>query len=203
MTQKAYAEGLRSLVLYTASVQDEVQLAAAEGRTDAKAERLNDLLLPMVKGCGSERILGDAGHRVAADLRRLGLPGGLPAGAVRRGTPRSTLCTKARRPIQGQDLFFRKIVKDQGGALTDLSLQIGTWLVPEGSSVELRALDDDGQLKEERTLLERGLENVGSIVSTMTDTLQSAHPRAPEGDVTQRLQGRPEHHPAADGAGRR
>ena len=30
--------------------------------------------------------------------------------------------------IQGQDLFFRKIVKDQGRALGDLSGQIGAWL---------------------------------------------------------------------------
>ena len=33
--------------------------------------------------------------------------------------------------IQGQDLFFRKIVKDQGRALTDLSTQIGTWSPPK------------------------------------------------------------------------
>src|SRR6185312_5653524 len=55
MTQKAYAEGLRALVLYTATQQDAVQLAEASGSRDDMAERVNDLLLPIVKGVGSER----------------------------------------------------------------------------------------------------------------------------------------------------
>ncbi|HEY5978938.1 MAG TPA: acyl-CoA dehydrogenase, partial [Microlunatus sp.] len=76
--------------------------------------------------------------------------------------------------IQGQDLFFRKIVKDQGRALTDLSSQIGALIASEAGN---------GQLKEERVLLEQGLENVGEIVATMIATLQSSAPRAPEGDV--------------------
>ena len=182
ITQKAYAEGLRSLVLFTASVQDQVQLAAAEGRTDAKAERLNDLLLPIVKGYGSERSWVTLGTESLQTFGGSGFLADYPLEQYVRDAKIDTLY-EGTTAIQGQDLFFRKIVKDQGGALTDLSLQIGTWLVSEGGSVELRALGDDGQLKEERTLLERGLENVGSIVSTMIDTLQSAHPRAPEGDV--------------------
>src|SRR5690349_17745142 len=55
MTQKSYAEGLRALVLYTAAQQDAVKIAEANGSTDDLAERLNDFLLPLVKGCGSER----------------------------------------------------------------------------------------------------------------------------------------------------
>ncbi len=182
ITQKAYAEGLRSLVLFTASVQDEVQLAAAEGRRAEKAERLNDLLLPIVKGYGSERSWVTLGTESLQTFGGSGFLADYPLEQYVRDAKIDTLY-EGTTAIQGQDLFFRKVVKDQGGALTDLSLQIGTWLVSEGGSVELRALGDDGQLKEERTLLERGLENVGSIVSTMTDTLQSAHPRAPEGDV--------------------
>jgi len=182
ITQKAYAEGLRSLVLFTASVQDQVQLAAAEGRRAEKAERLNDLLLPVVKGYGSERSWVTLGTESLQTLGGSGFLADYPLEQYVRDAKNDTLY-EGTTAIQGQDLFFRKIVKDQGGALTDLSLQIGTWLASRGGSVELRAFDDDGQLKEERTLLERGLENVGSIVSTMTDTLQSAHPRAPEGDV--------------------
>ena len=41
----------------------------------------------------------------------------------------------------------------------------------------------NGQLKEERDLLEQGLENVGELVATMITTLQSSAPQAPEGDV--------------------
>src|ERR1700749_132225 len=55
MLQKAYAEGMRALVLYTASIQDAIQLAAAQGRTYEADAGLNDLLLPVVKGVGSER----------------------------------------------------------------------------------------------------------------------------------------------------
>src|SRR3984885_13625392 len=48
MLQKAYAEGMRALALYTASVQDGIQLGGGD-------PALNDLLLPIVKGVGSER----------------------------------------------------------------------------------------------------------------------------------------------------
>ena len=63
MTQKAYSEGLRALVLFTASQQDIVdqQLLASgsesfeRGSAADIASRVNDLLLPIVKGLGSER----------------------------------------------------------------------------------------------------------------------------------------------------
>src|SRR6202020_2992308 len=50
MLQKAYAEGMRALVLYTATLQDTVQVAGAQGRADEAAAGLNDLLLPGVEG---------------------------------------------------------------------------------------------------------------------------------------------------------
>src|SRR5687768_4543738 len=55
--QKSYSEGLRALVCYTASWQDKVALAEAAGDEKAikLAKRVNDLLLPLVKGVGSER----------------------------------------------------------------------------------------------------------------------------------------------------
>src|ERR671917_690735 len=55
MYQKSYVEGLRALVCYTASIQDRVDIARATGVADEAAVRLNDLLLPIVKGYGSER----------------------------------------------------------------------------------------------------------------------------------------------------
>src|SRR6202044_2414777 len=55
MLQKAYAEGMRALVLYTATYQDAAQVAASAGRADEMSARVNDLLLPVVKGAGSER----------------------------------------------------------------------------------------------------------------------------------------------------
>src|SRR5690606_8215453 len=55
MLQKAYAEGLRALYTYTATFQDEIRAGAATGADTTIAERVNDLLLPIVKGVGSER----------------------------------------------------------------------------------------------------------------------------------------------------
>ncbi len=46
------------LILYTATIQDEVLLAKANGKSEDEIkdlEHLNDLLLPIVKGYGSER----------------------------------------------------------------------------------------------------------------------------------------------------
>src|SRR5829696_8806271 len=59
MLQKAYAEGMRALYLYAATFRDQVIQAEAAGTPDSEqaklAERVNDLLLPIVKGFGSER----------------------------------------------------------------------------------------------------------------------------------------------------
>jgi len=182
MTQKAYAEGLRALVLYTASVQDRTWSARLSGGTDEVAERLNDLLLPIVKGYGSERSWVTLGTESLQTFGGSGFLQDYPLEQYVRDAKIDTLY-EGTTAIQGQDLFFRKIVKDQGQALTDLSMQIGAWLSPQADTVGSRASDEDGQLKEERDLLEQGLEHVGEIVSTMIDTLESAHPKAPEGDV--------------------
>jgi len=173
MNQKAYAEGLRSLVLYTASVQDRVAMAAAEGRTDEAAVRLNDLLLPIVKGYGSERSWVLLGTESLQTFGGSGFLADYPLEQYVRDAKIDTLY-EGTTAIQGQDLFFRKIVKDQGRALTDLSTQIGALIEAEAGN---------GQLKEERDLLEQGLGNVGQLVATMITTLQSSAPQAPEGDV--------------------
>jgi hypothetical protein len=71
--------------------------------------------------------------------------------------------------IQGQDLFLRKIVKDQGRALADLSAQITQWLGAESGN---------GQLKEERALLQQALDDVGAIVAIMINDLGTSMPGA-------------------------
>lgn len=55
LMQKAYAEGLRALCLYTAAHQDDVVAELVSGADADLARRVNDLLLPIVKGIGSER----------------------------------------------------------------------------------------------------------------------------------------------------
>src|SRR5262249_60273839 len=78
MLQKAYAEGMRALVLYTAAQQDAVQLAAANGGADETAAARNDLLLPVVKGVGSERSY----EMLTLSLQTFGGSGVLPGSPV-------------------------------------------------------------------------------------------------------------------------
>ncbi|WP_042370140.1 acyl-CoA dehydrogenase [Streptacidiphilus neutrinimicus] len=122
LTQKAYAEGMRALVLFTASVQDEVQLLKARGEDASAAERLNDLLLPIVKGYGSEKSY----EQLAQSLQTFGGSGFLQEYPIEQYIRDAKIDTlyEGTTAIQGQDFFFRKIVKDQGQALTALSEQI-------------------------------------------------------------------------------
>ena len=55
MTQKAYAEGLRALYMYAAAHQDGAVAQQVSGADPQMAHRVDDLLLPIVKGVGSER----------------------------------------------------------------------------------------------------------------------------------------------------
>jgi hypothetical protein len=76
--------------------------------------------------------------------------------------------------IQGQDLFFRKIVKDQGRALGHVASQIQGFIASEAGN---------GRLKVERELLSEALENTNGIVGTMINHLMSADPSAQDGDL--------------------
>jgi alkylation response protein AidB-like acyl-CoA dehydrogenase len=164
MIQKSYAEGLRALVLYTASIQDRVDIAEATGVPDEAAVRLNDLLLPIVKGYGSERSWVLLGTESLQTFGGSGFLTDYPLEQYVRDAKIDTLY-EGTTAIQGQDLFFRKIVRDQGRALGDLSEQISAWLAGEAGN---------GQLKEERALLATALEDAGSIVAHMVGDLTSS-----------------------------
>ncbi|MGA5043699.1 acyl-CoA dehydrogenase [Streptomyces arboris] len=140
MTQKAYAEGMRSLVLYTATVQDAIQEKEAAGE-DAKAlNSLNDLLLPIVKGYGSEKSY----EQLAQSLQTFGGSGYLQEYPVEQYIRDAKIDTlyEGTTAIQGQDFFFRKIVRDQGVALNTLSEEIKKFLAGAQGNEELApALD--------------------------------------------------------------
>lgn len=69
MLQKAYAEGLRAVYIYTSTFQDRVRLGdEGSGISTELAEKVNDLLLPIVKGVGSER----ATEQLVQSLQTLG-----------------------------------------------------------------------------------------------------------------------------------
>ncbi|MFE5731784.1 acyl-CoA dehydrogenase [Streptomyces sp. NPDC056528] len=140
MTQKAYAEGMRSLVLYTASVQDEIAVKEAAGE-DAKAlHGLNDLLLPIVKGYGSEK----GYEQLAQSLQTFGGSGFLQEYPIEQYIRDAKIDTlyEGTTAIQGQDFFFRKIVRDQGAALNTLSEEIKKFLAVGTGGEELAGARD-------------------------------------------------------------
>jgi alkylation response protein AidB-like acyl-CoA dehydrogenase len=173
MTQKAFAEGLRALVLFTASQQDTVAMAKAAGEHDDLAESVNDLLLPIVKGYGSERAWVLLGSECLQTLGGSGFLQDYPIEQYVRDAKIDTLY-EGTTAIQGQDFFFRKIVKDQGKAITWLAGQVGEFASSEG---------DDGRLKEERELLAAALGDVQAMLGGMFGFLMSANPKAEGTDV--------------------
>ncbi|WP_030744656.1 acyl-CoA dehydrogenase [Streptomyces sp. NRRL F-5135] len=140
MTQKAYAEGMRSLVLYTASVQDEIAAKEAEGENAKALHGLNDLLLPIVKGYGSEQSY----EQLAQSLQTFGGSGYLQEYPVEQYIRDAKIDTlyEGTTAIQGQDFFFRKIVRDQGQALNTLAEEIKTFLAVGTGGTDLAPARD-------------------------------------------------------------
>ena len=163
MLQKAYAEGMRALVLYTATQQDAISEAEARGEHDEVADGLNDLLLPLVKGMGSERSY----ELLALSLQTLGGSGYLQDYPIEQYIRDSKIDTlyEGTTTIQGMDLFFRKIVRDRGAALAALTAQIQSFA--NGGT-------GNGRLKQERALLKAALADVQAMLDTMLDFLTSA-----------------------------
>ncbi|MGK5641348.1 acyl-CoA dehydrogenase [Streptomyces sp. URMC 126] len=140
MTQKAYAEGMRALVLYTAAVQDEIMVKEAAGEDTKALNGLNDLLLPIVKGYGSEKSY----EQLAQSLQTFGGSGYLQEYPIEQYIRDAKIDTlyEGTTAIQGQDFFFRKIVRDQGQALTTLSEEIKKFLAEAAGGEELAGARD-------------------------------------------------------------
>ena len=162
MTQKAYAEGMRALVLYTASVQDAIQVAEATGEDTTRLQGLNDLLLPIVKGYGSEKSY----EQLAQSLQTFGGSGYLQEYPIEQYIRDAKIDTlyEGTTAIQGQDYFFRKIVRDQGQALTSLSEEIKKFLAEAAGGEELAPARDQ---------LAKGAADLEAIVGTMLTDLSA------------------------------
>ena len=158
MLQKSYAEGLRALIAYTAYWQDVIEMGRS-GDTDIDveaAERMNDLLLPIVKGVGSERSY----EMLAVALQTYGGSGFLqdyPIEQYIRDAKIDTLY-EGTTAIQGLDFFFRKIVKDQFRSLMTIAGQI---------TETVKGDEGSGQFTVERELLGKALEDVQGIVAVL------------------------------------
>ncbi|WP_043621434.1 acyl-CoA dehydrogenase [Nonomuraea candida] len=152
MLQKAYVEGMRALVLYTATFQDTLLI----NPDDRHAQAMNDLLLPVVKGVGSERSY----ELLSRSLQTLGGSGYLqdyPIEQYIRDAKIDSLY-EGTTAIQGQDLFFRKILRNQGAAIGALLAEINEFAGSEAGN---------GRLKEERKLLVEAAAEVKAMGDTM------------------------------------
>ena len=163
MLQKAYAEGLRAVYLYAATFQDRVLAGQATGADVSLAEAVNDLLLPIVKGVGSER----ASQMLLLSLQTLGGSGYLQDYPIEQYIRDSKIDSlyEGTTAIQSLDFLFRKIVRDNGRALTHVAGEIQAFLGSEAGN---------GRLKEERAAVARALQDVQGMVNAITGYVMAA-----------------------------
>lgn len=161
MSQKAHAEGMRALCLFAAWVQDQVEIAGGHASKEAAAlDRLNDMLLPIVKGYCSDRAYGE----LALSLQTYGGSGyvqDFPIEQYVRDQKIDSLY-EGTTHIQALDLFFRKVGRDGGATLTGLLGQI---------EATVGGADGGDELAAERAALGRALNDVKGIFAAMMGKL--------------------------------
>ena len=169
MTQKAYAEGLRALYLFTAAYHDPSVAQIVSGADADIAARVNDLLLPIVKGVGSER----AYQCLTESLQTFGGSGFLQDYPIEQYIRDSKIDSlyEGTTAIQAQDFFFRKIARDRGVALKHVVDQIEKFLADDGAR---------GELAESRAILATAVTDLQAMVASLTGYLIEAQNDARE-----------------------
>ncbi len=161
MTQKAYAEGLRALYLFTAVHQDKTAAEVVEGVDPQLAMRINDFLLPLVKGVGSERSY----EILTESLQTYGGSGFLqdyPVEQYIRDAKIDSLY-EGTTAIQAQDFFFRKIIRDESQSMNHLFERMQVQIDGEG-----------GDLDKERVYLAEALEDTKAMSAALTGYMMSS-----------------------------
>jgi hypothetical protein len=166
MMQKAYAEGLRALYIYAAQWADKARIAAAAGDTEAakKATKINDLLLPLVKGVGSEKAFELLGSESLQTFGGSGFLQDYPLEQYVRDSKIDSLY-EGTTAIQSLDLFFRKIVRDNGKAMLTVAAEISEFLSND---------NENSELKQEREALGKAAMEFQRMVGVMTGWLGEA-----------------------------
>jgi alkylation response protein AidB-like acyl-CoA dehydrogenase len=167
MTQKAYAEGLRALYMYAAAHQNDDVAEHVSGADHSMAHRVDDLLLPIVKGVGSER----AYENLTESLQTLGGSGFLQDYPIEQYIRDSKIDSlyEGTTAIQALDFIFRKIFRDNGAALTHVASQIS------------KTIDGcDAVLKTQADQLRNALEDVNAMTAALTGYLMGASERPTE-----------------------
>jgi alkylation response protein AidB-like acyl-CoA dehydrogenase len=163
MLQKSYAEGMRALYLYTAAHQDDASAVTVSGADPTMARRVNGLLLPIVKGVGSERSY----QCLAESLQIVGHAGYLqdqPFEQYIRDSKIDSLY-EGTTAIQAQDFVFRKVLRDGGEALEFVVAQIERFIADPQGRPELSA---------SRRQLAAAVADVRGIVAALTGYFTSS-----------------------------
>jgi len=163
MLQKAHVEGMRALLYYTSWVQDQKKLHP----DDTYLAKLDDLLLPLVKGYSSETAYTLLGQSLQV-FGGSGFTKDYPLEQYIRDVKIDSLY-EGTTGIQALDLFFRKIVRDQGQTLMQLGQEI--LQIVKGGAEELAV---------ERDLLGTALEDVQNHVGVLVGHSMASMQNPPE-----------------------
>ena len=184
MTQKAYAEGLRALVMYTATQQDivapgvpRVRLRGDRARTRPPrwptgsttcCSRSSRASAPSAPGCCSapSRCRPSAAPASCRSTRS----------SSTSATPRSTPSTRAPPPSRASTSSSARSSATRRQALSHVAMQIQEFAKDLGA--------DGGRLDTERELLGKGLEDVQGILGYMVGELMKSDPRQDGGELT-------------------
>lgn len=161
MTQKTYAEGLRALYIFTALHHDPVAAEISQGVDAEFAAKINDFLLPIVKGVGSER----AYEVLTESLQTYGGSGFLqdyPIEQYIRDAKIDSLY-EGTTAIQAQDFFFRKIVRDEAKSINHLLEKMDATVQGSGAGLEV-----------ERERLGEAVANLREMLNTMMGFLMGS-----------------------------
>lgn len=169
MLQKGYAEGMRALYLFTAAHQDDETAWLASSADPRMASSVSDLMLPIIKGAGSER----AYQMLTEALQVFGGSGYLQDYPIEQYVRDAKIDSlyEGTTAIQAQDFFFRKIARDNGVTFSHLLSQIQ-------ATVDGHA--DDGRFGPERLLLGAALHDVQFMQDRLIEVLLSAMERPSE-----------------------
>jgi alkylation response protein AidB-like acyl-CoA dehydrogenase len=151
MLQKSHAEGLRALWTYAAWTRDQADLTGEEHWA-----RRADFLLPVVKGYSSEK----AFELLAQSLQVFGGSGyteDYPVEQYLRDAKIDSIY-EGTTGIQALDLFFRKLVRDQGNTVAALASEIAEFI---------KATGPGDTFSGERELLSRMLDDLQAHIGVL------------------------------------
>ena len=165
MEQKAHAEGMRALTLFSAWVLDQVMLHPE----DKSWSKLDDLLLPLIKGFCSEKAYVLLGQCLQV-LGGSGFTKDYPFEQYIRDIKIDSIY-EGTTGIQALDLFFRKIARDQGQTLMGLAGKIMETVKGGG---------EDDPFAKERGLLGKAMEDVQAQLMVMVGNTMASMQDPPQ-----------------------